>query len=573
MNLNKNIYKLFRNLLLFLRLVIYFFALNLVLRENIIFLEWEVIRINSNSVIIGILLDWISIRFLGSVFLIAGSICKFSDFYIEGDSDYTRFILLLISFVFSIVLLIISPNLVRILLGWDGLGLTSYVLVVYYQNERSCNAGILTILSNRIGDVCILISIGLLFFKGSWTFYVFRDVLLRKTILGLIIIAGITKRAQIPFSAWLPAAMAAPTPVSALVHSSTLVTAGVYLIIRFSPCFENTNIINILLIVSTITIIMSGWGANFETDIKKIIALSTLSQLGLIIIIVRAGLPELAFFHLITHAIFKSTLFICGGTIIHISDGSQDSRQISSLQISRPLLICIFALTNLALLGFPFLAGFYSKDLVLERIFREPSNYVLILLIILATGITVSYRLRRIFLGVSSISNLKRVRELIDITKPLFIRIRVLSFFSLLIGFSFHWVFYWEGFALVLSLEAKYYILVICLRRAFIAININLNLKNLFIFGNKKTWYNGFRRMWFLPFMSTNPLRNTSLFKGGEQFNLLDKGWIEYYGATGGQTFFLSSSQILQKGQTRVIISRYLVSFFFVLTLLLLLFL
>jgi len=246
-----------------------------------------------------------------------------------------------------------------------------------------------------------------------------------------------TKRAQIPFSAWLPAAIAAPTPVSSLVHSSTLVTAGVFLLIRFYPCLVNTGVLDLLLVLSIITILISGWGANFETDIKKIIALSTLSQLGLIIIILRIGLPDLAFFHLISHAIFKSTLFICGGTIIHISDGRQDRRHMRSLISRSPLLVSVFSIRNLALSGFPFLAGFYSKDLVLESFFGLNTNIFLQIVTVLATGMTLSYRLRRMFLGISNINNLKRVSELIDTNKIIIKSISILFLFRILIGFNF----------------------------------------------------------------------------------------------------------------------------------------
>lgn len=187
-------------------------------------------------------------------------------------------------------------------------------------------------------------------------------------------IAAITKRAQIPFSSWLPAAMAAPTPVSALVHSSTLVTAGVYLLIRFRPIFSNYMLNRNLLLLSVLTMFISGLGAIFEYDLKKIIALSTLSQLGLIIRTLCLGIPEFAFFHLLTHALFKSLLFICAGYVIHGMKDCQDIRFIGAITIQRPVLVSYFNVANLALCGMPFLAGFYSKDLILERILMQTRN-------------------------------------------------------------------------------------------------------------------------------------------------------------------------------------------------------
>lgn len=188
---------------------------------------------------------------------------------------------------------------------------------------------------------------------------------------GLVILAAITKRAQIPFSAWLPAAMAAPTPVSALVHSSTLVTAGVYLLIRFS---EVIGVNMFLMYVSVFTIILSGVGANFEIDLKKIIALSTLSQLGVIIITLSLGLVELTFFHLISHALFKSLLFLCAGAYIHRYGDIQDIRFLGGVGKIFPLTSFLFIGCSLSLCGFPFLSGFYSKDLILESYFIGSIN-------------------------------------------------------------------------------------------------------------------------------------------------------------------------------------------------------
>lgn len=191
-----------------------------------------------------------------------------------------------------------------------------------------------------------------------------------------IVIAAITKRAQIPFSAWLPAAIAAPTPVSALVHSSTLVTAGVYLLIRFSPALNGSLEQKGLLLLARLTIFIAGLGANFETDLKKIIALSTLSQLGVIITILAIGWSDLAFFHLLAHALFKALLFICAGSIIHRVGDYQDIRVMGRMVKFIPLRVARINLANLALCGTPFLAGFYSKDLVLEVAFCSTLNEV-----------------------------------------------------------------------------------------------------------------------------------------------------------------------------------------------------
>lgn len=212
--------------------------------------------------------------------------------------------------------------------------------------------------------------------------------------LFLVILAAITKRAQIPFSAWLPAAIAAPTPVSALVHSSTLVTAGVYLLIRFNYLL---GLRNFLLFIGVLTIFISGLGANFETDLKKIIALSTLRQLGLIITSLGLGFYEYAFFHLLTHAIFKSLLFLCAGVFIHSMGDTQDIRAIGGLIISCPITSLYFTISSIALCGFPFISGFYSKDIIIEFFFQGKINFIVGGLIFFSTLFTLTYSVRLLY--------------------------------------------------------------------------------------------------------------------------------------------------------------------------------
>jgi NADH-ubiquinone oxidoreductase chain 5 len=209
----------------------------------------------------------------------------------------------------------------------------------------------------------------------------------------LVVLAAMTRSAQIPFSSWLPAAMAAPTPVSALVHSSTLVTAGVYLLIRFSPSFSYW--LNVfLLLVSGLTIFMAGLGANFEFDLKRIIALSTLRQLGLMIMTISIGLSGLAFFHLLTHALFKALLFMCAGGVIHSIGDSQDIRFMGGISVYIPFTSSCLMVSNFALCGMPFLAGFYSRDFILEMFSMGYVNMFGFFLLFLSTGLTVCYSFR-----------------------------------------------------------------------------------------------------------------------------------------------------------------------------------
>lgn len=258
----------------------------------------------------------------------------------------------------------------------------------------------ITALTNRIGDVGLLICRGLFISCGGWRFFYYVNSRLRLggTLTLLLIISACTKSAQIPFSSWLPAAMAAPTPVSALVHSSTLVTAGVFLLVRFNVLVLYFQVSRALIYVGTVTMLMAGLAAIFEIDIKKIIALSTLRQLGVIIIILGGGAPLLAFFHLLSHAFFKAILFICAGALIHNIKDYQDIRTISRRLSGMPITSSIMMVANLSLCGLPFLRGFYSKDLILERLMIGGARFSLLLFIVVGTALTAAYSCRLSFL-------------------------------------------------------------------------------------------------------------------------------------------------------------------------------
>jgi len=214
------------------------------------------------------------------------------------------------------------------------------------------------------------------------------------------LLAGITKSAQFPFSPWLPIAIAAPTPVSALVHSSTLVTAGVYLLIRLSPTlFQIQWFAPTLLIIRTLTILIAALTAILETDIKKIVAYSTLRQLGVMMAALGLNSPYLALFHLLTHAIFKALLFICVGSYIHYHQHSQDLRTVGNLNTHIPLTQAATTISNLALIGTPFLAAFYSKDPIIELTKTSPTNFIISFLFLFSTALTAAYTARATYIS------------------------------------------------------------------------------------------------------------------------------------------------------------------------------
>nr|ABF60118.1 NADH dehydrogenase subunit 5 [Hiatella arctica] len=312
------------------------------------------------------ILDWASSSFLMVVTMIAFSVLVFSSFYMGSDKHKSRFSWLVLLFVLSMMMLILVPNFLILMLGWDGLGLISFLLVITYPTKESLGSGMITFITNRIGDVLFIITIAMSAYLMSWNFFDVGEGLSMLKILGFILLVGsITKSAQTPFSAWLPAAMAAPTPVSTLVHSSTLVTAGIYVLIRFMGSVP-MELGFLLFILGTLTSLKGGLAAIFEMDLKKIIAMSTLSQLGLLVQCLGLGSVSICLFHLMTHALFKSLLFICAGVLIYCNKGVQDLRFIKEGLVEFPLISCWMLISCFSMMGLPFMSGFFSKDLILE---------------------------------------------------------------------------------------------------------------------------------------------------------------------------------------------------------------
>nr|ARH53734.1 NADH dehydrogenase subunit 5 [Blethisa multipunctata] len=524
-------------MLLMISISFFFFSLMFLLYDYVIFVEWELLSLNSSSIIMSVLLDWMSLMFMSFVLFISSMVIFYSNQYMEGDLNINRFIMLVLMFVFSMMLLIISPNLISILLGWDGLGLVSYCLVIYYQNIKSYNAGMLTALMNRIGDVMLLIAISWMLNYGSWNYIFYLDFMKNDfymQIIGLLVmVAAMTKSAQIPFSSWLPAAMAAPTPVSALVHSSTLVTAGVYLLIRFNTIL-NSNLCLFLLLISTLTMFMAGLGANFEFDLKKIIALSTLSQLGLMMSILSMGNYKLAFFHLLTHAMFKALLFMCAGAIIHNLKDTQDIRFMGNLMVHMPLTCICMNISNLALCGMPFLAGFYSKDLILEVVSMDFVNIFIFILFFLSTGLTVCYSFRLCYYSITGDFNFYSLHSLNDEGWIMLKSMLSMLVFVIFSGSMLSWLIFPTPIMICLPLELKTLALLVSIIGAWIGYEVakfSLSwLSNSLKFYNYSYFF-GF--MWFMPNISTFSMNYIPLVMSYNLYKNFDQGWNEYFGGQG----------------------------------------
>nr|YP_004021885.1 NADH dehydrogenase subunit 5 [Exorista sorbillans]ADO85316.1 NADH dehydrogenase subunit 5 [Exorista sorbillans] len=531
-------------------LLCFLLSLNFLLNDMIYFIEWEVVSLNSTSIVMTFLFDWMSLLFMSFVIMITSLVIFYSKEYMSNDNNINRFIMLVLMFVLSMMLLIISPNLISILLGWDGLGLDSYSLVIYFQNIKSYNAGMLTALSNRIGDVAFLFAIAWMLNYGSWNYIFYLEIMQNEfemlVIGSLMMLAAMTKSAQIPFSSWLPAAMAAPTPVSALVHSSTLVTAGVYLLIRFNIILSTSWLGQLLLLLSGLTMFMAGLGANFEFDLKKIIALSTLSQLGLMMSILSMGFYKLAMFHLLTHALFKALLFMCAGAIIHNMNNSQDIRLMGGLSIHMPLTSACFNVSNLALCGMPFLAGFYSKDMILEIVSIWNINMFSFFLYYFSTGLTVSYSFRLVFYSMTGDLNCGSLNMLNDEGWIMFRGMMGLLIMSFIGGSMLNWLIFPFPYMICLPIYMKLLTLFVCIVGGLSGYLISLS--NLFLLNKSFFNYNlstFLGSMWFMPYISTYGMIFYPLNYGQLIVKSFDQGWSEYFGGQHLYQKLVNYSQIL----------------------------
>lgn len=391
----------------FIITIIFFLQIN----ENhqpvsIVLFDW--IQISNFKVDFGFLLDQLSILWLLFVTGIGSLIHLYSISYMHEDDNLHKFFAYLNLFVFFMITLVIGSNLLVMFIGWEGVGLCSYLLIgFWYKNQEYNDAAKKAFIMNRIGDLGLLIGIfiiGNLF--ATLDYATLKTTIATATNLDLywvstaafcLFIGACGKSAQIPLYTWLPDAMAGPTPVSALIHAATMVTAGIFMITRLNFLFDLTPFIqNIIAIIGAITALVAATIGLVQNDIKKVLAYSTVSQLGLMFLALGLGAYEVAVFHVITHAFFKACLFLGSGSVIHALHGEQDMRKMGGLKKAMPITFITMLVSSLAIAGiFPF-AGFWSKDEILLVAFEH--NLLLWIIGSIASVMTAFYMFRLMYL-------------------------------------------------------------------------------------------------------------------------------------------------------------------------------
>ena len=536
--------------------------------------------------------DSLTVSMLIPVLIVSSLVHIYSIGYMSHDPHNQRFFSYLSLFTFMMIILVTSDNYLLMFVGWEGVGVCSYLLVSFWFTRIAANqSSISAFLTNRVGD-CFL-TIGM--FAILWSFgnidystvfsiapFISTDLII---IIGICLLIGaMAKSSQIGLHVWLPMAMEGPTPVSALIHAATMVTAGVYLLMRSSPLIEYSNTILLLCLwIGAITTVFSSLIGLFQQDIKKVIAYSTMSQLGMMVIAIGLSSYNVALFHLVNHAFYKGLLFLGAGAVIHAVSDNQDFRKYGGLRAFLPLTYSVMLIASLSLVAFPFMTGFYSKDFILESAYGQFyfSSIVIYWISTIGAMFTTLYSVKVLYLTFLANPN----GPLVDYKNAhegdifMSVPLMILAIFSIFFGYITKDIFIGLGSSFFsdnslfihpmheIMLDTEFAVptlfkilpLIFTISLSLIAIYFfEFIPKALVYFKLSRIGYNiyGFFNQRFLVELFYNRYITDTILKiGGQTTKVIDKGSIELIGPFGLEKGLITLSKSISKLDTGVITS------------------
>lgn len=544
------------------------------------------------NILWGFNFDSLTVSMLIPVLIISLLVHIYSIGYMSHDPHNQRFFSYLSLFTFMMIVLVTANNILVMFIGWEGVGVCSYLLVSFWFTRIAANqSSISAFLTNRVGDSLLTVgmfiiiwSIGNLDYGTVFSIapYINENII---TLIGICLLIGaMAKSSQIGLHVWLPMAMEGPTPVSALIHAATMVTAGVYLLMRASPLIEYSSTVLILCLwVGAITSVFSSLVGLFQQDIKKVIAYSTMSQLGMMVIAVGLSSYNIALFHLINHAFYKGLLFLAAGSVIHAVGDNQDFRKYGGLRLFLPLTYSVMLIASLSLVAFPFMTGFYSKDFILESAYGQFyfSSISVYFIAVIAAIFTTLYSVKVLYLTFLTNPNgpIKSYKIAHESDIYMSLPLIILALFSIFFGFLTRDIFIGLGTGFFIdnslyinpyheiTIETEFAVptifkilpLICTILFTFLSILYSEILPNKLIgFKLSRIGYNifgFFSQRFLIEFFYNKYITNKVLKIGGETTKIIDKGSIEYLGPFGLEVGLLNLSKNISKLDSGIITS------------------